>query len=433
MRTIALISLVVVYLLTLPAPSARADGVDYKADLKFALDALEEKCARLIESKDIDWGKVRKAFLKNVKSVKTPSDHLKLMVRLLARLEDGHAAVHSLEKGKDVQWPDAPTGPMVGPGMFWCRVGKKIIVKNCWSASTDAGISAGAEILKVDGKPVAKWIKTKIEELRDTRSFSTEQQAFYNLCHWGLAAPSGTRMELEIKTPKGKKKRKTVTYRKASVIPSGPAIFPEGLQGDRDIRYGKLPGGNGYIHLRRCPGDLPQRIDKALAALGDVPGLILDFRANGGGGFDHDAFLGRFVPQGETLSFAKTYKSAGPNPYSGPIVVIVDAGCRSAGETGSGIFKEDGRAYMIGETPTAGMSSSKTSIDLPSGLFSLYVSVASNKGRFNKGKGIEGIGVPPHEIVEYDPRDLAEGKDTLILRAEELLKNYPKGKVPYEK
>ena len=42
-----------------------------------------------------------------------------------------------------------------------------------------------------------------------------------------------------------------------------------------------------------------------------------------------------------------TYASAGPKPYGGPVVVIIDAGVRSAGETASGMFKEDGRAYEI--------------------------------------------------------------------------------------
>ena len=87
---------------------------------------------------------------------------------------------------------------------------------------------------------------------------------------------------------------------------------------------------------------------------------------------------------------------------------------------------------MIGESPTAGMSSSKRLIPLPSKLFGLYVSVASNMGRFNDGKGIEGIGVIPHEIVAFDPKDLAAKKDTLIDRAFALLGDFPQKKVPYK-
>ena len=79
------------------------------------------------------------------------------------------------------------------------------------------------------------------------------------------------------------------------------------------------------------------------------------------------------------------------------------------------------------------MSSSKKSIELPSGLFYLYVSVHSNKARFNKGRGIEGIGVIPHEKVEHRIDDLATEKDTVILRAVELLeKGFPEGVVPYD-
>jgi carboxyl-terminal processing protease len=114
------------------------------------------------------------------------------------------------------------------------------------------------------------------------------------------------------------------------------------------------------------------------------------------------------------------------------MVVILDAGVSSAGETVGGMFKEDGRAYAIGDSPTAGMSSSKQTVPVPSGLFSAYVSVFSNKARFNKGRGIEGVGVPPHEIVPYDAEELATGVDSQIRRAEDLLtKGFPESTVDY--
>jgi carboxyl-terminal processing protease len=119
-----------------------------------------------------------------------------------------------------------------------------------------------------------------------------------------------------------------------------------------------------------------------LAEVATAPGLILDMCANGGGGCDHAAVFGRFVPEG---SVWRQYPSAGAHPFAGPTVVIVDPGVRSAGETVAGQFKEDGRAYMIGEGPTAGMSSLKAVLGMPSGLFSVRFSVTSNKSRFNRG------------------------------------------------
>lgn len=410
-----------------PSPAAE---VDYVADIRFALEELEKQCGGFFKHKEINWKKVSQQFLADAKKVKTDPEHLVLLVRLLARLEDGHASVKPLPAGAEVKWPEEPE--RTGAGMFWCRSGKKILVKNTWNSAEDVGITPGMEVVKVDGVSTKKWLEERIELMRDTRSFSTDTQAFFYTCHGGLAMPKATRLKLELKEVDGKKRKRTITFSRSSSVPWGPAFFPEGLEGDKDVKWARLASGYGYLHLRRCPDDLPERIDAALAALHDVPGLILDFRANGGGGFDHDAFLGRFVPKGKRLSFAKTYESSGEQPYGGPIVVIIDGNTRSAGETASGIFKEDGRAYLIGESGTAGMSSSKTTIELPSKLFALYVSIRSNHQRANQGRGLEGIGTLPHEIVEYEAEDLAAGIDTLIARAEELLAKYPQKKVPYD-
>jgi C-terminal processing protease CtpA/Prc len=317
--------------------------------------------------------------------------------------------------------------------MFWCRSGKKILVKNSWGSAEAAGVRPGMEIVRVDGVAVDKWLDGRIAELADKIGFSTDAQAFFYACHWGLAEKKGTRRLLELRNVKGQRGKVTIDHVNANTVAQGPAFFPDGLENMRgDVRYGKTDAGFGYVHVRRCPGDLPDQIDRALVAIGEVPGLILDFRGNSGGGFDHDAFFGRFVPSGEQIAFAKRYSSAGAAPYGGPIVVIIDATVRSAGETAAGIFKEDGRGFDIGESSTAGMSSQKETIELPSGYFSLYVSVRSNVQRFNRGRGLEGIGVEPHQLVELEAADLAKGLDTAIQRAQELLAKFPQDRVLYD-
>ena len=411
------------------ATPARAQGSDYARDVDFALEELGKRCGALLQLKGVDWRKVSAEFRKEAKKVESDEQHLLLLVRLLARLRDGHCEVRPLPKGAHVKLETPAT---TGPGLFLCRSGKKILIKNAWGDAAELGISAGMELAKIDDQPVSKWLEARMAVLADTRSFSSDQQAFFHACHWGLAAPVGTRLDLELLDLEGKRRKRTLTYAKASIVPWGPAFFPPGFEGEKDVGACVLPSGYGYIHVRRCPSELPELIDRALASLGDVPGLVLDFRANGGGGFDHEAFMGRFVPAGAKLHGSVTYASAGPRPYGGPIVVIVDGNVRSAGETGSGIFKEDGRAYMIGESATAGMASQKETLELPSGLFALYVSVASNKAGFNGGRGIEGIGVVPHELCEYAPADLAAGVDTLTRRAEALLADFPSKSVPYD-
>lgn len=407
---------------------------DCQKDLAFALDALEQKCGHFFELKGIDWKAVRKEMTAAARAVKTEQDEYVLLTRMLARLRDGHSEVRKGLQGAEPSWPaDAPFGGRRGDsGMGWCRAGGKIFVKQALGPAADASIAPGSEVLKVNGLAVAKWLAQREAEGRDVYSFSTAQHAFFWTTHFGLSGPEGSRMGLELKEPDGKKKKRTLSFDRRSFRTAGPAVWPEGLKESGELKWCRLPSGIGYVYLRRCKSELPEQMDEALAGLGDVPGLILDFRGNGGGGFDHDAFMGRFVSAGATLAFNKSYPSAGAHPYGGPMVVIVDGTVISAAETGSGMFKEDGRALMIGESPTAGMSSSKETIELPSGKFSLYVSVDSNMNRFNNGKGIEGIGVPPHLVIEFDPVDLATGRDTLIRRAEELLADAPSGKGPWK-
>ena len=415
-------------LLVLLGPTLADPRSDARKDVNVASDQIEEHCKHLLKIKKIKWGPVRAQFKKEARKVKTLQDHYALLCRLIARLRDGHAYVQTKQS---VQWP----GPDLrnGPGLFLCRNGKKIYVKTAWDPAAGKGVKPGQEVAKIDGMPAAGWLDRRVAELSAYRSFSTDQQAFFFACHWGLGGEAGSKLKLTLKSAGKKSKTVVVRRGRASTVASGPVFPPAGLKREGRQSFGRTAQGFGYIHLRDTKKELPAQLDKMLAALGNVAGLILDFRANGGGSFDHDGVLGRFVPSGQTLKRAKAYPipSAGNNPFGGPIVVIVDAGVRSAGETGSGMFKEDGRAYMIGETATAGMSSSKTTIKLPSGKFSLYVSVRSNKSRFQGGRGIEGIGIVPHETVPYDPKDLAAGIDTLIKRAAELLVKFPKGKVPY--
>jgi len=409
--------------------------IDYELEVATALDQLELRCGRFFELKDIDWKKVRKDFEKRAKSIESDGELSATLLELLARVKDGHAAVVPLHEGASLPWPDGYWQEKVGPGFFLCRIGKGVYIKNSWSGSAELGIEPGMQVLKIDGVAAPKWLDARREMCAERNSFSTEAQADFYACHWGLAEPAGTRWKLELEGVDKQKSKRTVTFEKAGVVADGPAFPPQPLEWDgRSLGFGFTQAGWGYIHMRRIKNTVLDELDQALGKMRDAPGLILDFRGNSGGGVDHDAFESRFIPAGREMPrmARPPLAGAGPHGYGGPVIVIVDATVRSAGETVAGMFKEDGRAYMIGESPTAGMSAQKETIELPSGKYGLYVAVGSNRISFNGGRGIEGIGVPPNEIVQYDPQDLNAGRDTLIMRAEALLAEYPQKEVRYD-
>jgi carboxyl-terminal processing protease len=400
----------------------------YEKDVTFLLSELEQQAGHFFELKQIDWKAVEKEFRTAVKKLRSDPEHLKLCTRLVARLEDGHAAIidakiQPIDESKGRRW--------TGPRVLLVVIEDKVYVRDAFKNAKASGIGPGMQVAKIDGRPALEWLEKKAAAMRDEGSgFSTDHQALHAACHWGLADWEGTRISFDLVDAKGKSRRKTLVRSGGpNFAPVGPIFPPEGLKTLARQSYGKTAKGFGYIHLRDVPGELPDQLDTMLGAIGEVPGLILDMRANGGGGCDHEAVFGRFLEAKEKW---RQYRGQGKRNYVGPIVVIIDAGVRSAGETVAGMLKEDGRAYVIGDTPTAGSSSQKSEITVPSELFSVRFSIHSNKARFNGGKGIEGVGVPPHEVVPYVPAELADGIDTQIRRATEILeKGFPKGAVSY--
>jgi C-terminal processing protease CtpA/Prc len=400
----------------------------YAKDVDFLLENLEKKAGHFFKLKGVDWAAVSKQFKAEVKSVKTDLDHVNLCQRLVARLRDGHAGL----VGVKVDFGDQMKGKaMGGPRVHLLLVDDKAYVAESSGRAADQGVTVGAEVVAIDGKPIKKWLDDTVARLRDKEGYSTDHAALYAACHWGLADWAGTKITFELKQGATKKTVEVTREAGGATWPSGPLFLPKDVKELGRQSYGKTAGGFGYVHLRDVPAELPDQLDAMMDAIGDVPGYVLDMRANGGGAVDHEAVFGRFLAPGQT--WPPKYVGVGKRPFTGSMVVIVDAGVRSAGETVAGMFKEDGRAYMIGDSPTHGMSSSKERLPVPSGLFSVYFSVETNKGRFNGGRGIEGIGVPPQEIVPYDPEEMTKGIDTQIRRAEELLKGgLPKGKVLYQ-
>ncbi len=396
-------------------------GNKYQDDVQFLLDRLEAGAGHFFAAKGVDWKAVRTRFTAESAKVKDDVDHVLMCERLIACLKDGHAEI--LESKVEIPPDRRPPEPKgiglsIAPG-----AGPRApdLIADCYGPAADAGLVAGSIVRKIDGKPTAKWLAERAEALAVTEGFSTQQAAIYAAAHLGLAGPPGTRFEVECVAPNGDVMKRALVCAKGggNGVPIGPVFPPKDAVAFGRQRCGKSAKGFGWIHLRDVPQDLPSQLDELLAKLDGVKGLALDLRANGGGGTDHDAVFSRFLRAGETFAGRKG-ADAGRH-FDGPVVVIVDAGTRSAAETICGMLKETGRAFVIGPSATAGMSGSKETIAVPSGLFSVRFVVKSHRVGVDSGADIEGVGVAPHRLVPYDAKSLVARVDPLIAAAEEIL------------
>lgn len=407
------------------SPAVATDRTEYKKDVEFLLETLEQKSRPFFERKGIDWKKVEKEFRSSWKGVKSDVEHFRLVLRIMARVEDGHAGVTELH----FEWPDDERDPgRKGIGLSLGVSGRDVVVTECYGPAAAAGIRSGWLVKSIEKKPALRWLEERVATLRDTSGYSTDQAAMYAACHHGLADVPGTSWSFEFKEGR-KTRKKTLTCASGggNGVPAGPIFRPDDARSLDRQSYGTLADGKiGWIHLRNVPGELPAQLDEMLGALGQIEGLVLDFRANGGGGVDHEAVFGRFLGVGEAYGPWKAAEDGAH--YTGPLVVIVDAGTRSAGETLSGRLKSEGRAYVIGPSATAGMSGRKEDLVLPSGLMTVRVTVSS----YLAGSEIEGFGVEPHEVVAFDSALLQQGTDPFLARAVELLsKELPQDAVRY--
>lgn len=411
-------------------PEARAVLADdrYAEDVEFLLDSIEQNARELLKEKGVDWKAVRKQFTKEVKKVRDDVAHVRLCERLMAATRDGHAGITDVH----FEFPSDERSPeQKGVGLSLGFAGKKVVVKDCYGPAFAAGVRSGFEVVKIDDKSPQKWLQDRAAWMSEREGFSTDCGALFAASHRGLADVPGTSWSFKFKNGRDTKSL-TLTCAKGggNGFASGPVFPPSGAKELDRQSYAVIEDGIGWIHLRTVPDGLPSALDEML---GDMPGLqalVLDMRANGGGGADHDAVFSRFLKEGENLA-GRQGQTEGEH-YAGPMVVIVDGGCASAGETVSGMLKESGRAYLIGPEGTAGMSGSKETATVPSGLFTVRYVVQSYRAGGGSGPAIEGHGIQPHEVVEYDPKILIEGKDPMIERAVELLKEgLPRETVKY--
>ncbi len=189
------------------------------------------------------------------------------------------------------------------------------------------------------------------------------------------------------------------------------ATYLDESDGDDDVamRWGMLREDVAYLSIMGQPPvelipDMKATLDELVAAIGDVPNLVVDVRTDWGG-FDVAgvATAGYFADE-RTPAFTKAarqgdgetepytvYVDPASVVYPGRVVLLVGPDTVSAGETFSLMMRELPRVTLLGR-PTMGVFSDIFGRTLPNGW---QVGLSNEIYRTMDGEILEGLGVPP--------------------------------------
>ena len=214
-----------------------------------------------------------------------------------------------------------------------------------------------------------------------------------------------------------------------------PPDFP--IQRERFVWSGVHPSGYGYIRILSFGGrtEIADEFDQALERLKDTPGLVLDIRDNTGGfGAAHARIVGRFITH--EIKGGKQYERSGDRhdafsssaiplrpagdwQYTRPVALLLNARTGSAADLFAAYLNSTGRPLTVGETTHGNLSGTGIYVVLPCNL---VVRISNGYIADGSGRIIEGQGNEPKLAVEPRVADVVAGRDTVLERAIEELR-----------
>jgi hypothetical protein len=201
------------------------------------------------------------------------------------------------------------------------------------------------------------------------------------------------------------------------------------------VYHGTTAQGIGYIRIRDFAGaGWVADIDRAVAALYDAPGLIVDVRDNGGGtDLLSDPIAGRFADRKRLVErvryrngpahdqftdwMDRYIEPAGARRFTKPVVVLTNRRVVSTAEAFVLSLRALPHVTVVGDT-TAGGSGNPIARELPNGWsfrLSRWQTVTP------EGASYEGVGLAPDVPVWITEAQAREGRDTILERAIALL------------
>lgn len=204
-----------------------------------------------------------------------------------------------------------------------------------------------------------------------------------------------------------------------TILRDGEELELEVTRGEvesRTVASEMLEDNIGYLYISNFTNSTPSQFEEQLEELQEqgMKGLLLDLRGNPGGTVESVTEIAEYlIPEGLVFYMEypdgsrKDYSVDGKNYIQLPICVLVNGNSASASEILSSAIQESGAGTVVG-TQTYGKGVVQTMYPLRDNT-AIKLTVSEYFTR--NGNSINGVGVTPDKVVEYDEDSYNEEKN----------------------
>lgn len=368
----------------------------------------------------LDWPALRTEYAKKVAEADGRADAYRLIDEMLQKLGQSHFRLFGAEPSGGPPMRSA-SPPMV---VRWIE-GELVVVQS--EAKGPAGrVLPGAKLVAVEDVPATKIVE-------DARAHADRpSELAFALTRAAAAHLSCDRA--------GQSRRVTVTdptKADAEVVRSVQCEAPQGelvtLGNLKDVptkvEHRMLDDDVGYLGFNVWMLPMVQRVKAGMAELRakGMKALVLDLRGNPGGVGPMSVPVARMLLSEPGSLGALRFRDftqefnvePDPDPFTGPVAVLVDAGTASTSEIFAQGLRDLGRVTIVGGEPSAGAALPSLIEELPGGAVLQYV---VGDYRSPSGVAVEGKGVVPDVTVKETRQAFADGKDPVLDAAAEHLR-----------
>jgi carboxyl-terminal processing protease len=395
-------------------------------NLNVLCEAIEKYYAQF-ELKSIDWNLVSAIYRHRLDEPMAADGFYRLLFELVNELRDTYSYLLNYEPPR----PPLTHVPALAAGL----VGGTLVVTGVSEQAAAMGVKPGWEILTVDGVNARERVDRTKEFLR---ACSTPWAFTRKACFYLLAGEQGSKATITLRSPAGEVVDCFLT-REVELRPQPPREYPFAVTQQKCVHFGRHPSGLGYIHLASFAdgATVAVEFDRALEALRDAPGLLLDIRDNAGGDSSaNERVVGRLL--GTRRRIAGLHWKSGPDAadfrtwnymadptgawqYRKPVALLVNAVTAGAADVLASQLACCFRVVTIGE-PTHGTQGSFGGTSAYAVLpCNLVVRISAGYVCGKNDRPVEGLGADVEALVEPSVEDLLRGTDPVLEKAVALL------------